>query len=174
MREALCKELEEATFSGDDKAQQAAIAKALRDAATAWNSAGAVPRAAEAKINKRYHDAVAAVQAQAEAIKRRAGAAQANALRDKLRLCQALEGTIGADGADGVDGAESATAAEWQARWAALPPLSADYERALHGRFAAGLAALDGKRAAYVEQLERNRGKLLDEVLRLEIVATAA
>lgn len=165
-REAICKELETATFSGDDKAQLAAIAKALRDAAAAWNASGTVPRAAEAKITQRYQAAVAAVQGQAEAIKRRAGAAQANALRDKLRLCQALEGAIsGIDGADGID------AAEWQSRWAALPPLSPDYERALHGRFTAGLAALDGTREAYAAQLERNRARLLDEVLRLEIVA---
>ena len=162
-REAICKELETATFSGEDKAQLAAIAKTLRDAAAAWNASGIVPRAAEAKITQRYNAAVALVQEQAEAIKRRAGAAQANALRDKLRLCQALEVAI-SEGGD-ID------AVEWQARWAALPPLAPEYERALHGRFASGLAALDGKRAAYAEQLERNRAKLLDEVLRLEIVA---
>jgi hypothetical protein len=166
-REALCKELEDATFSGDDKAQLAAIAKTLRDAAAAWNASGAVPRAAEPKINQRYHNAVGAVQAQAEVIKRRAGAAQANALRDKLRLCQALESAIGAEGGDGAP----VDAADWQSRWNALPPLGGEYERALHGRFTAALAALDGKRGAYAEQLERNRGKLLDEVLRLEIGA---
>ncbi|MBP1203628.1 hypothetical protein JOD97_001642 [Duganella sp. 1411] len=165
-REAICKELETATFSGDDKAQLAAIAKALRDAAAAWNASGTVPRAAEAKIAQRYQSAVAAVQGQADAIKRRAGAAQANALRDKLRLCQALESAI-----SGAAGAENTDAAGWQARWAALPPLAPEYERALHGRFTAGLAALDGNRAAYAEQLERNRARLLDEVLRLEIVA---
>ena len=169
-REAICKELETATFSGDDKAQLAAIAKTLRDAAAAWNASGAVPRAAEAKIGQRYQAAVASVQERAEAIKRRAGAAQANALRDKLRLCQALEAAIsGVDGAGA--GADAIDAAEWQGRWAALPPLAPEYERALHGRFAAGLAALDGKREAYAAQLERNRAKLLDEVLRLEIVA---
>ncbi|USX28887.1 DUF349 domain-containing protein [Oxalobacteraceae bacterium OTU3CINTB1] len=167
-REAICKELETATFSGDDKAQLAAIAKTLRDAAAAWNASGTVPRAAEAKIGQRYQAAVAAVQGQAEAIKRRAGAAQANALRDKLRLCQALEAAI--SGIDGA-GADGIDAAEWQARWAALPPLATEYERALHGRFTAGLAALDGKREAYAALLERNRSKLLDEVLRLEIVA---
>ncbi|MYM96968.1 DUF349 domain-containing protein, partial [Rugamonas sp. FT81W] len=103
---------------------------------------------------------------QADAIKRRAGAAQANALRDKLRLCQALESAIGTpDGGPAIDGAD------WQSRWSALPPLAPDYERALHGRFNAALGALDGKRSAYAEQLERNRAKLLDEVLRLEIVA---
>ena len=170
-REAISKELETAIFSGDDKAQLAAIAKALRDAATAWSASGTVPRAAEAKIAQRYQTAVAAVQAQAEAIKRRAGAAQANALRDKLRLCQALEGAIGESADNGADGSGTLDAAAWQARWAELPLLATEYERALHGRFNAALAALDGKRGAYAEQLERNRAKLLDEVLRLEIVA---
>jgi hypothetical protein len=163
-REAICKELEEATFSGEDKAQQAAIAKALKDAATAWHATGTVPRAAETRINQRYHNAVGKVQAQADAIKKRAGAAQANALRDKLRLCQSLESAIGSNG-DAID------TADWQAQWSALPSLGNDYERALQGRFTAALSATDGKRCAYAQELERNRAKLLDEVLRLEIVA---
>ncbi len=162
-REDICKSLEEATFSGDDKAQLAAIAKALKDAATAWSASGAVPRASEARIGQRYHNAVGKVQAQADAIKRRAGAAQANALRDKLRLSQSLEGEIVANGAIDVS--------DWQAKWAALPSLGNDYERALQGRFNAALAATNGDRAAYAAQLERNRDKLLDEILRLEIVA---
>jgi hypothetical protein len=163
-REAICKELEDATFSGEDKAQLAAIAKALKDASAAWNAAGTVPRAAEARIGQRYHNAVGKVQAQADAIKRRAGAAQANALRDKLRLCQALEAALGT-------ASEEIDAAGWQAKWSALPSLANDYERALHGRFTAALAALDGRRSAYAEELESNRARLLDEVLRLEIVA---
>jgi hypothetical protein len=162
-REAICKELEDATFSGEDKAQLAAIAKTLKDAATAWNAAGVVPRAAEARINQRYHNAVGKAQAQADAIKRRAGAAQANALRDKLRLAQGLEAAIA--GPDAID------VADWQAKWTALPSLGNDYERALQGRFNAAVAAVDGQRAAYAQELERNRARLLDEVLRLEIVA---
>jgi len=172
--EAICAGLETAAFDGDDKAQLAAIAKTLRDAAIAWHAVGAVPRASEQKISQRYHAATAAVQAQADAIKRRAGAAQANALRDKLRLTQALEialvGDSGTDTADG-GGAAATDAAGWQQRWQALPPLSTEYERALQGRFNAALKAADGQRAAYAGQLERNRAKLLDEVLRLEILA---
>ncbi|MES2074552.1 MAG: DUF349 domain-containing protein [Pseudomonadota bacterium] len=167
-REAICAGLEAAAFDGEDKAQLAAIAAALRDAASAWHGAGAVPRAAEAKITQRYQAAVAAVQAQADTIKRRAGAAQANALRDKLRLCQALEVALGRDAA-APDAA--ADAADWSGRWQALPPLAAEYERALHGRFKAALGALDGQRGSYAAQLEANRARLLDEVLRLEIVA---
>jgi len=163
-REALCKQLETASFTGDDKEQLAAIAKTLRDAQAAWNAAGTVPRAAEARITERYQAAVAGVQGQADAIKRRAGAAQANALRDKLRLVQALEASIAGAG-------EQLDAEAWQARWTALPPLGGDYDKALHGRFAAGLAALTGQRVAYAKQLEANRARLLEEVLRLEIVA---
>lgn len=162
-REAICKELEEASFSGEDKQQLAAIAKALKDAANAWNATGTVPRAAEARINQRYHNAIGKVQAQADAIKRRAGAAQANALRDKLRLTQSLESAL--------VGNETIDVAEWQAKWSALPSLGNDYERVLQQRYQAALAAAEGDRGAYAAELERNRAKLLDEVLRLEIVA---
>jgi len=164
-RVAICEQLEQATFDGDDKAQGAAIAAALRDAAAAWHASGAVPRAAEQKIEQRYKAAVAAVHAQADALKKRAGAAQANALRDKLRLCQALETAL-------AGGAEALAADDWQARWQALPALPSDYEKTLHARLAASLGAADGApRAAYAATLEANRAVLLQEVLRLEIVS---
>ena len=107
----------------------------LRDTRAAWNATGPVPRASEAKIEQRYQAAVAGVQAQADAIAERAGAAQANALRDKLRLVQALEAAL-------ADGGDSADAATWVQRWSALPPLDAQYERSLQQRFAAAQAAL--------------------------------
>ena len=166
-REALCAQLESATFSGDDKAQLAAIAALLRETASAWQHAGVVPRAAEARISQRYQAAQAQVQAQAEAIRRRSGAAQAHALRDKLRLCQALEGQLAQTGAAN----DAATAEEWQARWVAIPKLGGEYEKALSGRFQAALALLGGDATRYLAQLEANRQRLLDEVLRLEIVA---
>jgi hypothetical protein len=164
-REAICAELEQATFSGDDKAQQAAITKALRDAASAWHASGSVPRASEQKIEQRYKAAAAALQGQADAIRKRAGAAQANALRDKLRLVQALETALTEPG--DID------AADWDSRWHALPALAADYERTLRARFTAALAAAadPAKRGADAARLEAARAGLLDEVLRLEIVA---
>jgi len=165
-REAICASLENATFEGEDKAVQAAISKALRDAASAWQASGTVPRAAEQRIEQRYKAAVAGLHAQADAIRKRAGAAQANAMRDKLRLTQALENAIAAP--DAID------AADWSARWQALPPLANDYERTLRTRFDAALKAAarePSERAAYAGQLETNRQRLLSEVLRLEIVA---
>jgi len=165
-REALCASLETAVIpDGDDKARTASINQLLRDTRAAWNATGPVPRASEGKIEQRYQAAVASVQAQADAIAERAGAAQANALRDKLRLCQALETAVN-------DGGEQAQAQAWSERWSALPPLDAHYERSLHQRFAAAQAALDSDgRAAYAQQLQANLPRLQEEVLRLEIVA---
>ncbi|MEC5162522.1 MULTISPECIES: DUF349 domain-containing protein [unclassified Janthinobacterium] len=165
-KEAVCAVLETAVIpdGGDDKSRAAAIAAVLRGARDAWQHAGPVPRASEQKIEQRYHAAVATVQAQADAIAQRAGAAQANALRDKLRLCQALENAVAAE-EGGPDGAE------WDARWQALAPLEAPFERGLQARFGAARQALDGGRAAYAAVLESQRATLLEEVLRLEIVA---
>jgi hypothetical protein len=140
----------------------ASAARLLREAAAEWHAAGPVPRAAETKVDKRYHAAIAAVQHQADSARRAAGMAQASALRDKLRLCQLIETSLANGSADEQD---------WAARWAALPPLQPDYERALGSRFQAALAALAGDRAAYAARLEQNRAKLLHEVLRLEIAA---
>ncbi|MDN2674193.1 DUF349 domain-containing protein [Janthinobacterium sp. SUN026] len=164
-REALCATLETAVVpEGDDKSRTAFIHHLLRDTRAAWNATGPVPRASEAKIEQRYHAAVAGVQAQADAIAERAGAAQANALRDKLRLVQSLEASLAEGGAD-------ADAPAWSERWSALPPLDTQYERSLLQRFAAAQAALGEGACAYVQQLQANEARLLEEVLRLEIVA---
>ncbi|MDC8758473.1 DUF349 domain-containing protein [Janthinobacterium fluminis] len=164
-REAVCAALETAVLpdTGDDKQRAAAIAALLREARDGWHGAGPVPRVSEQKIEQRYHAAVAGLQAQADAIAERAGAAQADALRDKLRLCQALESAVA--GSDGQDGAA------WDARWSALAPLAGQFERSLQGRFGAARTALDGARDDYAAQLEAQRATLLSEVLRLEIVA---
>lgn len=163
-REALCAALETAVVpEGDDRQRTAAIATLLRETRAAWNATGPVPRASEAKLEQRYQAAVASVQAQADAIVQRAGAAQANAMRDKLRLVQALELALADGGA--LD------AQVWTERWSTLPPLDAQYERSLQTRFAAALAAMGEHSAAHVARLQANVPRLLEEVLRLEIVA---
>jgi hypothetical protein len=165
-REAICAGLETAAFEGDDKAVLAAIGKALKDAAAAWHASGVVPRSSEQKIDQRYRAAVGALQSKADAIRKQAGAAQANAMREKLRLVQALEGAL-AEAGD-ID------SADWSSRWQALPALPSEQERTLRTRFDTALkAAGEGAaaRTAYAGQLENNRQRLLSEVLRLEIVA---
>ncbi|MFC5548450.1 DUF349 domain-containing protein [Massilia aerilata] len=141
----------------------ASAGKLLRDAAAEWQAIGPVPRAHEARVEKRYHAAVAQIQQQLEAARRAVGLAQAGQLRDKLRLVQALEQQVASgDGAGDAD---------WEARWSALPPLEADMERALRARFDAALGALPEGRDGYAQLLERNRGTLLNELLRAEIRA---
>ncbi|WP_317204702.1 DUF349 domain-containing protein [Janthinobacterium sp.] len=162
-RAAICAGLETAVIAeGDDKQRAAAIAAVLREARQAWHGAGPVPRASEEKIEQRYQAALATVQAQADGIVQRAGAAQADALRDKLRLCQALESAVAQP---------DAAAADWDARWGALAALEAQYERSLQARFGAARLALEGGREAYAALLEANRAPLREELLRLEIVA---
>jgi hypothetical protein len=156
-KEALCARLEALAADGVPDA-----ARVLRDAASEWHAIGAVPRAHEARIEKRYHAATAALQHAADAVRRNAAIAMASALRDKLRLCQALEASL-------ADAAAASSADDWSARWAALPPLAADYERVLTTRFDAALAALGGDRAGYLRKLEANAATLLVEILRLEI-----
>ena len=134
----------------------------LREAATDWHAIGPVPRAAEQKVDKRYHAAIAAIQHKGDSARRAAGMAQASALRDKLRLCQRLEAALAQPGEAGED---------WDARWAVLPALQPDYEKVLGARYKAAQAAQAGDRGAYVRLLEQNRPKLLQEVLRLEIAA---
>jgi len=165
-REAICASLESATFEGDDKAVLSAIAKTLKDAAAAWHASGVVPRSSEQKIDQRYRAAVGALQSQADGIRKRAGAAQASAMREKLRLVQGLECAL-AEAGD-VD------SADWSSRWQTLPALPAEQERTLRTRFDAALkAAGEGAsaRATYSGQLENNRQRLQSEVLRLEIMA---
>jgi hypothetical protein len=142
-------------------ATPATAGKLLREAAAEWQAIGPVPRAHEARVEKRYHAAVAQVQHHADLAKRAAGLAQASQLRDKLRLVQELERAV----------AGSAGDADWEGRWNALPPLDADMERMLRTRFDAALTALGEGREAYAQLLERNRDTLLHELLRAEIRA---
>lgn len=139
--------------------------KLLREAQAEWQAIGPVPRAHEARVEKRYHAAVALVQQQVDQARRAAGVAQAGMLRDKLRLVQELEQAVASASTADVD---------WEARWTALPALDAEVERTLRTRFDAALAALRGSpedRTAYAGQLEDNRDRLLHDLLRLEIGA---
>jgi hypothetical protein len=143
----------------------ATAAKLLRDAQAEWQAIGPVPRAHEARVEKRYHAAVALVQQHVDQVKRAAGVAQAGMLRDKLRLVQELEQAV-------ASGASADT--DWDARWAALPALDAGMEQTLRARFDQALAALRGDpeaRADYARRLEGNRAQLLHDLLRLEIGA---
>ncbi|MBQ5941654.1 MULTISPECIES: DUF349 domain-containing protein [unclassified Massilia] len=159
-KEALCARLEAAA----PEATPATAGKLVREAAAEWQAIGPVPRAHEARIEKRYHAAVAQVQHHADVARRAAGLALAGAVRDKLRLIQALENAL-------VNPDAHTHAADWRQRWEAMLPLEGPYESLLHARFEAALAALDGERAGYARQLEANRERVQHELLKLEIAA---
>ncbi|HAK91333.1 DUF349 domain-containing protein [Massilia timonae] len=160
-KEALCERLEAAA----PDATPANVGKLLREAAAEWNAIGPVPRAHEARIDKRYHAAVAKVQQHADAARRAQDTVLAGAVRDKLRLVQALETALANPAAHTHD-------SDWRQRWDAMLALEGGYEPILRARFDAALAALDAseiERAAYVRTMEDNRGRLLNDLLRLEI-----
>lgn len=162
-KDAVCERLEAAA----PDATPANVGKLLREAAAEWQAIGPVPRAHEARIDKRYHAAIARVQQHADSARRAQDTALAGAVRDKLRLVQALESALANPGAH-------TQAADWRGRWDALLPLDGGYEPILQARFASALAALaapEAERAAYVRQMEGNRERLLNELLRLEIAA---
>lgn len=161
VKEAICARLEAAAAD----ATTANAGKLLREAAAEWHAAGPVPRAHEARLEKRYHDAIAQLQHNADTARRAAGLAQASALRDRLRLVHELEAAI-------ADPAIDAAATDWQAPWESLPPVAADYEQVLRERFGAALAATAPPESeAYGRLLALNRPRLLQDLLRLEIIA---
>jgi hypothetical protein len=162
-KEALCERLEAAA----PDATPANVGKLLREAAAEWQAIGPVPRAHEARIDRRYHAAVAKVQQHADAARRAQDTALAGAVRDKLRLVQALETAL-------ANPAAHTQASDWRERWDAMLTLDGGYEPVLRARYDAALAALeasDAERAAYVRQMEENRERLLNDLLRLEIAA---
>ncbi|MBB6136449.1 hypothetical protein HD842_004627 [Massilia aurea] len=163
-KEALCARLEAAALD----ATPSNVARMLREAAAEWQAIGPVPRAHEARVEGRYQAAVAQVQAQVAEVRRAADTVLAGVVRDKLRLIQALETAL----ADPDSNAGTHTQGDdWRARWAALAPVDGGYEPILQKRFDAALAALEGDRAAYARQLQENRPRLLNDLLRLEIAA---
>jgi hypothetical protein len=159
-KEAISTRLEAAA----PEATAATAPKLLREAAAEWHAIGPVPRAHEARVDKRYHEAVAKVQHHADLSRRAAGLALAGALRDKLRSCQELESAL-------AQPQQEVSAADWRARWAALLAAGPEYDPVLDARFEAALNALDTDRAGYARLLEANRPTLLSELLRQEVAA---
>ncbi|MGJ9417524.1 DUF349 domain-containing protein [Massilia sp. CMS3.1] len=159
-KEAVSARLEEAALD----ATAATAPKLLREAAAEWHAIGPVPRAHEARVDKRYHEAIARVQHHADLSRRAAGLALAGALRDKLRACQELEDALAQPG-------QAVSGTDWRARWAALLPAGEQYDPVLDARFEAALHAIDADRDDYARLLEANRSSLLGELLRQEVAA---
>ncbi|QRX81861.1 DUF349 domain-containing protein [Glaciimonas sp. PAMC28666] len=168
VKETLCADLEIAIAQTGIK--PGSLAAVLRQSQQDWSRTGAVPRGAEAQLEVRHAAAVANVQAVIDAERHNAVIAEAHALCDKLALCQLVEVSLGLDGEPGTEG----NPALWDANWRAMPALPNVFEKTMRSRFDTALQlhkvaerpAID----AYLMTLENNREKLLQELLRAEIV----
>jgi exonuclease SbcC len=154
LREEQCAALEAAVNQ-----PAAELPKILQQAQQEWARGGQVPRALQAQVDARFQAALGALQAQLEQGRRQAALAQADALRDKLVLCQQLETVIAA--------AENPLEADWRNRWQALPRLAPVFEKVVAARFERALQNPGG----YAATLESQRPALQQELLLAEILA---
>ncbi|OGB22231.1 MAG: hypothetical protein A3I66_17405 [Burkholderiales bacterium RIFCSPLOWO2_02_FULL_57_36] len=159
-KEALC-----ATLEALEKEQSEVLPKKMREAAEAWSRIGPVPRSSEQQIEKRYRSALAILEKRVNDVQRSAKEAQVTALRDKLKLCRAIEQLIANDRA-----ADDAELMQIQAEWQTVPELAGALERALRTRFELAMAALKTADRQHAALLQRNRAVLERDVLRLEII----
>jgi len=171
-RIAVCEQLEHAladlaaapaAVDETASAVQASIATLLRQAQSAWQASGEVPRAAVEQINQRYAAAVAALEQRQAGARRDANAALLGARRDKLLACQQLETALAGEAA-----AQAVDAEAWRRRWQALPVLPAPPLASAAG--VAGAAGTDlgralrsrsggGRRGGRTPLLLRGRGR---------------
>ena len=156
LKEAQCALLEEALNRPESELEEL-----LQQTQQNWLRIGQIPRAAEAKVEARYHAAIAALQTVLDQSRYHAVVMQNQALCEKLTLCQLVEARVGQVMNDSV------SMQDWQARWQTLPKLFSPFEKGMALRFERALLA-DGAHAIILEQ---NRPILLQELLRLEILA---
>ncbi|SDY19734.1 protein of unknown function [Collimonas sp. OK242] len=159
LREEQCAVLEAAL----DRPQPE-LPKILQQAQQEWARSGPVPRALQAQIDARFQAALGALQARLDQSRQQAAQAQADALRDKLILCQQVEASIvHADAGSAGSQAES----DWRGSWQALPKLAPAFEKVVAARFERALQ----NSGNYAATLENQRPALQQELLRAEILA---
>ena len=156
---ALCLALEQAL--ADPDATEVACAALLRDQRLAWNAIGPVPRAAQAALQTRFDQAVAAVQGQRDAARQRAGESQFGEFVAAWSACLACERQLLA----APNEAAQAVQHPWEARANLLAPL----DQALRVRFNAAEAALTCGDTVYAQSLQENTAALATALLRLEV-----
>ncbi|MGZ5788557.1 MAG: DUF349 domain-containing protein, partial [Burkholderiaceae bacterium] len=159
-KEALCAELESAADAGDKD-----ILRTLRESKEAWGKIGAVPRALEDKVEKRYKNALASLQRKLDERKKSAVAAEFDALQNKLNLCHTIEQHLASGAA-----LDQVALQAYQHDWEQLPPLRQAFDRKLKQRFDDCMAALKSNDRQYASALENNKTSLAQDVMRLEIV----
>lgn len=154
LREEQCALLEAASTQ-----PESVLPKLLQQAQQEWARSGQVPRAEQAQIEARFNAALTAVQERLDQSRRHAALAQAEALRDKLILCQKVEVNVGA--------ASNEMRSVWRQSWFGLPALAPSLEKIIAARFERALQNSD----EYAAVLEANGPVLQQELLRAEILA---
>lgn len=143
---------------------EAELPKILQQAQQEWARSGQVPRAVQAQIDARFQAALSALQARLDQSRQQAALAQADALRDKLILCQQVEAGIAATD---IGSAGTQAESDWRNSWQALPKLAPAFEKVIAARFERALQNSDN----YAATLETQRPALQQELLRAEILA---
>ena len=137
------------------------ILEILGETDSAWSAIGTVSKEKQNSIQSRYGRAVDRLLGQLREIKDREKNQAIEELIEKLGICQRLEKAI----PDEPERFE-----EFSALWDSKP--SGAWKDRLQARFDAAARALKEKEQAYRTLLESRQPKLMEQLLRLEIVAS--
>lgn len=157
-RQAYCEKLEQAVSETPQ-----AIRQLLREARSAWQRLGPVPRAAEKQIEQRFTRALTALQKRLDDGEKSARQQRAGVLAERFALCARLESAM-------ARGAGDADAGSLREQWSALPPPAGEVDKILAERFEKDLSALQAQDAAYAKRVQAAVPQVLHDLLRAEIV----
>ena len=163
----LCAQAEQIAQASDKDDQE--IRKALRELQEQWKqkSGGSDPGLRD--LEARFGKARTAVESMLSARTRSREAAVWQTLAGKERLCEELDALV-RQGPDNPDAAAQSAAV--QERWAALPAMSAAWEKKMLVRRDAALLALSDASAAgkYLAGMERGAAARRESLLELELL----
>ncbi len=165
--QALCGEAEQLSRASDKDEQE--IRKALRDLQEMWKQKSGASGPDIRDLEARFSKAKTGVDAMLSARARSREAAVWQTLAAKERLCEELDVLV-RQGSNAADAA--AQAAGIGERWAALPAMSAAWEKKMLARRDAALAALSDSAAAakYLARMEQGDGARREGLLELELL----
>jgi exonuclease SbcC len=161
----LCKELESLAQRSEQDAQ--ALVHALHRLQGRWSElhVESLPRQESERLQRRWEQALGALQRRVQELRRAAERADLDLLRQRSALCLELEAAVSGDTAGDAD--------DWRRRWQALPAPRRSYPgEAGEGRFRAALAALEDRdqRGAWERGMADNLLLRSELCLKLEVL----
>jgi hypothetical protein len=163
--EALAEQLERLAETKD--ADEAQVRRTRHELQEQWKKAAAEGGPAPAALEARFKAARSQVEDALRSKSRRSEAAVLETLLAKERLCEELDAVAGDEAEPDPAVAESV-----RERWAALPPLPAEWEKRLAERRDAALVALGDvdDRYYYGERIKKSAADRRDALIELELV----